>query len=1005
MKKTVSCVLTTVTMFSVSLSHAQKKDTVSTRNIDEVVVVGYATKSKKELTNAISKVPDKVLQSAPRSNVATALQGTVAGVKITQTTGQPGTTPNIQVRGGTDWGGGGSPLILVDGVPSSFYGLNSEDIQSITVMKDAAATAVYGARGANGVVVVTTKKGRSGRSSINFGARTTFNFQPQEKMKYMGAADFVAFNRRAIQNYKNQIDPNGFTAYLTGQYPAATGNNTTNSIYTTMILNDSNRYLLSQPGWMSIDDPLTPGQKLIFMDNNLDKLFFQKAMTQDYTVSFDGGNDKGTFYSSLGYMDDKGLIYGSEFKRVSGTLNGSYNIKDNFKITANLNYIRVNATPTYLNNDQFIFQRAKGLAPTTRIYYNNPDGSLGAVSPGVGLNFGNPLYYNDKFYRNNLEKRVNTSVQADWAFLPDFNLMIRGSYFNTDVSNEYFAKAYYDGSTLISSRNSSFSTSSVMRNQLTSILSYKKTFGSKHNVDALVGSEYFKENSLSTSAAAKNSPTDLIYTMNVAAEADGPPSSYKSLYAIGSLFSQVHYDYDNRYLLDVNFRADGTSRLAKENRFDYFPGIALGWNLHREAFYSQWNMLKYINIFKPRISYGVNGNIDVLSNFGVYGQYVSGGIYNGQSTYVNSILPNYPLRWERSKTLNFGLDTGFFNNRLSFTGDYFIKDIQNKLSPLVLPIWTGFSSITQNNGTLRVKGLEMEMAAKIINAQNLKWSIGANYSQYKSYAKQLPPSKLANNRQGGEQIYDPVTGQVIYVGGLEEGQRVGNDLVTVYVFDGVYKTQAELDADKSLNVSFARKPLQRFLGDTKWKDLNGDKIIDYRDRIVLGRTTPKYSGGINTDLSYKNFNLYGRADFAVGHLVLNSRKLLGLSQVQGAINGSTDVTQTWTPENPNADLPQFVFTDPQKNYTAGSDGFGNNTSASSLLWEKGDYLAIREITLSYNLPGSLLNNTLKNMRIYLTGSNLAYITKFSGSFPEAGGVDFGKYPIPRSFTLGFNTTF
>lgn len=1007
MNKTVATILTTVSFCSLALAQTQQRDTATRQKvIDEVVVVGYATKSKKELTNSISKVSDKVLESAPRSNVATALQGSVAGVRVQQISGQPGTTPNIQLRGGTGWDGGGSPLILVDGVQSSFYAINNDDVESMTVLKDAAATSIYGARAANGVILITTKKGKNGRSNINFSSRNTFNFRRDVGMEYMQAADFVRFNRMAIKNYRDQIDPNAFALYLNGIYPAATGNNTTNSIYTTMILNDSNRYLLGKPGWQTIQDPLNPNQQLLFMNNKLDDLFFQKSQAQDYTVSFDGGNDRGTFYTSLGMLDDRGIVIGSGFKRISGTLNASYKVRDNFKVSANMLYMSTNSTPSYLNNDQFIFQRARGLAPTARINYNNPDGSLSPnYSPGVDMNFGNPLYFADKIYRNNNEKRINTSLQGDWQFAPKFNLMVRGTYFNADSSAEYFAKAYMSNGALNTARQASYSTGSTMRNQITSVLSYKNTFGQKHNIDALVGTEYFKENNFSSYAATRNSPTDLIYTLNAGPEALGVPDTSKSAYAIASLFSQIHYDYDNRYLLDINFRTDGTSRLASQNRFDYFPGVAIGWNMHRESFFKNVGLGKVFNVFKPRASYGVNGNIEVLSNFGVYGVYGTTSVYGGQTGYVNSVLPNYPLLWERSTTTNFGLDLALFSNRFTVNADYFIKDVYNKHSDLVLPQWTGFSSILRNLGTLENRGLEIEWDAKIIKSEDFNWSVGGNYTRYRSFAKKLAPSSLPNNRIGGTRIWDPSTNQEIYVGGLEEGQRVGYDLITAYVFDGVYKTQAEIDADAGRTVTFARKQKDRFLGDARWKDINGDGIIDYKDRVVIGRTTPKFSGGFNTNFSYKNFNIFARADFAVGHMALNSLRLIGLSQKQGAINGPMEVTETWTPDNSTSNIPRFVFTDPQGNHVAGSDNFGSITSSSSYFWEKGDYLALREITVSYTLPGEKLNNIVKNLRIYATGANLAYFTKFTGTNPEAGGTDPGRFPIPRTFTLGLSATF
>ncbi|MGQ3565250.1 TonB-dependent receptor plug domain-containing protein [Ornithobacterium rhinotracheale] len=244
--------------------------------LEEVVATGYSNQSRKTLATSVSKLDTKVLKNAPRSNAATALQGTIAGLKITQTSGQPGSTPSITLRGGTDFGGGGSPLVLIDGVPGSFYGLNSDDIESIEVLKDAASTAIYGARSANGVILVTTKKGKKGKSSIVFNSRFTYNDRTKDKLELMNAREYVKFNRLAIQNYQNQINRSAFNAFLNGEYPAGVRNNPINSNYTTMILSDKNKYLLNYAGWETIPDPLNPNQQLIFQDNNFSDLFLSK---------------------------------------------------------------------------------------------------------------------------------------------------------------------------------------------------------------------------------------------------------------------------------------------------------------------------------------------------------------------------------------------------------------------------------------------------------------------------------------------------------------------------------------------------------------------------------------------------------------------------------------------------------------------------------------------------------------------------------------------------------
>ncbi|MGM0376405.1 MAG: SusC/RagA family TonB-linked outer membrane protein [Bacteroidota bacterium] len=977
------------------------------KKLDEVVVTGYGTQTRNEMTTAISKVNTKSLESAPTTNAATSLQGTVAGLNVTQTTGQPGSTPDMTLRGGTSFEGSGTPLILIDGVPGSFYALNPDDIESMEVLKDAASTAIYGARAANGVILVTTKSGKEGRTNVTFRTKLTNNKRREDPMDYLDAAEYVKYNRLAVKHAQDVMGYPWLNQFLTGAHSAGTGNNTTNSIYTTMELSDDNRYLLDYEGWETMEDPVNPGTDLIFMDNQLNDLFYQDSHAQDYSVSLDGGNDKGTFYLGLGFQDNKGLVFGSNFKRMSGTFNGSYDITDALKATAKVTYAHSSQDLPF-EDDYDLFQRTAGLAPTHRIYNNNPDGSLSEeLQPGTYVGFGNPLYYQDKFIEDNLEQRLKASVQFDYQITDDFKATLRGSHFTVNNSNESFNKAYLNSGSLNTDRQASASHARTLRDQVTGMLKYNTRLGENHNVNALLGTEYFREKSFNFNAATRLSPTDLIPTMNVGSEASGTPHSYRTGYEIASVFGQVNYDFDYKYLVGLTFRRDGTSRLGN-NKWDFFPGISLGWNVHEEDFFKESVAGDYISRLKPRLSYGVNGNIEVLSNFGVFGTYGTTSAYDTQTGYANTNLPLLDLKWERSTTLNFGLDMGLFNDRLTFIGDYFVRDVKDKLADQNLPLWTGFSSITTNNGTLRNKGLELQVNSDIVKTNDWNWNLGITYYSVKNYAHKLPDNGVENNRQGGQEIYDPETGETKYVGGLQEGKRVGYDLITAYVFDGVYQTQEDIDEHSDRVVEFATKPETRFLGDTRWKDRNDDGVINHLDRKVMGRTTPDFTGGLTSDLTYKNFNLYVKTDFAVGHHLINGRRVKGISQTQGNQNGPAEIANSWTPENPDSNIPIFTLVDRQNNHLAAGWDQGSRTDGSSRMLEKGDYLALREVTLSYNMPGEFANNIFNNLRVYLTGTNLKYFNSFSGSMPEEAGnngIDMGRFPLPRTYTLGLNVSF
>ena len=988
--------------------------------LDEIVITGYGKQTRATLTTSVSKLDTQILETSTRSNAATALQGTIAGLRVTNTTGQPGATPSIVLRGGTNFDGSGSPLILIDGIPGSFYALNSDDIESIEVLKDAAATAIYGARSANGVILVTTKTGKIGKSSINYRYKFSTNNE-RDDQKYIGAADHINYNRQSIAWFREVAGNAGaFGAFLNGNHSAATGNNTTNDPFTTQLLTASNQYLLNQPGWMSIPDILDPSQDILFFDNKgVGDRIYQNSESKDHYLSFDGGNEKGTYYLGLGLLDNDGLILGSGFKRYSGKFSGSYQVTDNIKVNSNILYSHSNLSLGGLGGEDTVFRRFQGQASTSRTYDSNPDGTFSnQYAVGQNQGFGNPLYYQDKFVRKNLEQRLAASVGIDWDIIEDLTFSVKGSHFTINNHNENFNKAYRVGSTtgpLRTGREASVRLQRTLRNQLTGTLNYTKKFGN-HNVNALIGAEYFKDNFFQTNAGTRNSPTDLIETLNAGAEADGIPSSFESEQVIVSTFGRLLYDYDNKYLVSATFRNDGASRLGNE-KFGFFPGVSFGWNAHNEEFFQNSSLSKTISRLKPRLSYGVNGNVssitppgqaDYNGNYAVFGSYGEQGVYNGQTGYANSSLATLGLQWEKSTTFNVGLDASLFDNRLTFITDIYSRDIKDKISNLTLPFYTGFSSIRTNNGTIRNKGFELQVNGDIIRNDDLTWNVGATFTTNKNYVVKLPENDNDLNRQGGTLIWNASTGEEEWVGGFQEGKRSGGDLVVAFEQAGIYASQAEADLDNAITDTYmpGASRNQRWAGDVKWVDQNGDGVINGLDRKVIGRTTPDFLGGLTSSLRYKNFNLFVKTDFATGHLVWNHIRNKGYGQTQGNLAQPIEVLDSWTPTNTETDWPRFVFVNGAKNVWRGNEGESSlQNFANNKFWEKGDYLALREVTLSYNVPTEHFNDVIKRLNIYVTGTNLHYFKSMSGDTPEVGGVQYGEFPVPKTFTIGLNVTF
>ncbi|MET0391746.1 MAG: hypothetical protein ABW019_01340, partial [Chitinophagaceae bacterium] len=566
-----------------------------------------------------------------------------------------------------------------------------------------------------------------------------------------------------------------------------------------------------------------------------------------------------------------------------------------------------------------------------------------------------------------------------------------------------FTRQYQNGTggAMISTRNASFSNNKTIQYSYNAFLQYDKSFNG-HNLSVMGGGEFYNYEQYLSSASASGGSTDYVPWLSGSTLATSVPSSSFSQWdRLASGIGRVNYNYDSRYLLTVNLRYDGSSRL-NGNYFELFPGVSAGWNLHNEDFFHNSSVSKFISTIKPRVSWGQNGNIQSLSYFTTDPTYNDVGIYNGVAGFGPNSIVNTAMKWEKVSALNLGIDLGLLRNRVTIMADYFVRDVFDKIAQMPIPSWTGFSTYSTNLGQLQNRGVEAEVKVNIIKPVKnggFSWDVSANFSHVKSYALRLPDNGLARNRQSTIQVYDPKTGAIANVGGLQEGRRIALDEVWAYAFDGLYTTQDELNKAANLynaNLSYNNKRL-KFLGDARWRDVDGNDTINLYDKVYVGRTTPTATGGFSTFASWKGFSLYVQMDYALGFVIMNQSWLRGMSQVQGSQNGPVDIKKTWTPDNPNATLPSYSWTNYLQNYGA----FAN-------YWQKGDYLALREVTLSYEMPARLLkgifNQRVAGLRAYVTGSNLAYLTAYDGTLPEEGGDDPGRFPLPRRITLGINLT-
>lgn len=990
--------------------------------LDEVVVVGYGVKQKRStMTTAISKMDQKVLQNAALSNAAQALQGTVSGLRVTNTSGAPGSAPTIVLRGGAGIESAGSPLVVVDGVVRSMSDINPSDIESIQVLKDAASTAIYGARANNGVILVQTKKGKAGHTQVSYKFKGGMNFA-RKGYEYMDAENYIRFGRLGRMHSGGSITDIDNTR----GYGAVYGANNPEQ-YSIRYL-DGNENLL-QEGWKQMTDPVT-GRQIVFKDYGTtlrDEVYKDPAFTQDHYLSFNGGSEKGTFAASLGYYSEDGTVKGTEYRRFSGTLNGNYKVLPILNIKGGVSFSTSTAPELYYDDMADLFERMQSMEPTWKPFFDD-----GSPNYGYGKRDGNPLYWLDKLTNKNNTRKTTLNIGADLELVKD-KLFLRenSSIYYEDYTRELFDKEYRDYWNVNTERKASFAYQRTIQQQHSVQLEYTDTFKENHNFSAMLGGEYFENQYTEYSGSGQGAPFDDIPTINASGNENMTAYSYREGYRIASFFGRVTYDYKRRYLFTAVARYDGISRLS-DNRWGFFPGVSAGWNIHEETFFHNSPIANVVSTLKPRISYGINGNVNGISNYDVYGLYgqASGTHpYNGVNGILNTAVINSQLRWEKSKSFEAGLDLGFLNNRFNLILDYYNRTTSDLLTDVNLPGYTGFDSFKTNLGTLRNSGFEVEGNLNLItNPKGFNWNFSFNASYVFNKIVKLPDNGNENNRQGGSQVWDPASQQVIWVGGYQEGHTLGD----IYAYQQVKILRDEnevaqlagnrIDMIAGLygpNVSEAdrqryglTKPIEA--GDVLWADLNGDNVIDQLDRVKVGNIYPKWTGGFSTTLSYKNVSLYGRFDFAVGHTILNMVAMRSIGQSVGFKNIIADGLDCWTAENPDTDLPKSYYDDStnKKNIyrdTAGSD-ITSVDNRSSRFYEKGDYLALRELTLSWKLPAKWISKIhITDASLYVTGQNLFYITGYSGTSPEAPlvypGVDTGRYPTPRTVLVGASVSF
>lgn len=975
----------------------------STNQLKDVVVVGYGTQNKKDITTSVASLGAGQINNFPSTGLDKALTGKLAGVQVLQPAGAPGAGIAIAIRGRGSVTSGSDPLYVVDGVPLSdndvngpgfkvnpLNAINVNDIESIDVLKDASAAAIYGSRGSNGVVIITTKKGNKDKPAVSL--NSYYGIQSvTKKIPRLDAYQYADLIYNAHNNtYFDFLASKGLTGSATDDNAtrlSKLGAAATNTSLAYLLPPEISPYLNKQTGLTNVDWQ--------------DQIFHQAPM-QSHTLSIAAGSDKISYYISGNYLNQDGVVINSGYKKYTGRVNLDAHY-DRLRLGSRINYDYgiYNYLPTegrFNDNSENIISAALVASPFFPVYnangsYNYDQYKWQYSQPGVLNPVALAMLKKDRTY----EKKLLANIFAEYEILKDLKYKISAG---ADISD--FSRSTYRPSTLpnpITRLTPSIPTGNYITAGITNwlvenTLSYNKVFGD-HSIKAILGYTAQKERSTSSAISATGYPTDIVQTLNGATSITGFTSAIQE-WSLLSALSRVQYSYKGRYLLSGAIRRDGSSRFGANNKYGYFPSASAGWIISDEDFMKN---VKTISSFKLRASYGVTGNFQIgnysyLASYSpanyVYGPAggtaLSTGLY--QSTASN---PN--LGWEKTSAINVGTDIGLFHDALTATIDVYNNNTTNLLLNVPVPQSTGYTTNLVNVGKVNNRGFEVSLSSSN-QIGKLKISNSANFSRNINKVIDLG---------GVKSIVTQAENTIYFI--TQVGKPIGNYYTLVQT--GVYKDQADIDNTRA-KVPGA-KP-----GDMKYKDINGDGVIDGNDKAITGNYMPRFTYGFSTQLQYGIADLSVAAQGLFGNTVANIGQR-HYSSTEGYGNSSPLIydNRYISPAQPGNG---FV---PRLNRSA----TGLNAQISTYHLSDGSYLRIRDITLGVTVPPQLIKKVgIAGLRIYVTGQNLFTFTKYNGYNPEVSndtgnnpiaannspltpGVDYGSYPLSKTFLLGINLKF
>ena len=952
---------------------------IDTNNtLEEIVVVGYGSQRKSDITGSVASVKVDDIAAAQNSTVDALLQGRAAGVQVTQNAGSPGSGVSVKIRGASSLRGNNEPLYVIDGViissagedaanastdansleetQNGLNGINPRDIESMEVLKDASATAIYGSRGANGVILITTKKGKSGKTSIQAYVNTSVS-EISERYDVLDALGYA--------NYQNEA------LLLTGGAP---------------------RFSISDASIFPIAADGTVSDTAAEQHNWHDEIYKQ-GFSKSTGASFSGGTEKGNYYASVGYNDQGGIVENSRLQNGNFSINLNQDLSDKFSISAKLN--------AFYSNGNFAQDgdRAGGQRSFVGNILRYPtlvtDGGTFDNEDGIS----SPFSWVNDFQDTSEESRFIGSLALVYKFNIKglkYKLQAGGNMRNKERRRFYGLTTFQGSSTNGSLSVSNLNTKSY---QVNNLLTYNRTFNKKHRINGVIGMTYdvrdiknslYAVNDFSTTEFGVDQP---IYGQQISRPLDVLPLKSQLL----SYLSRVNYSFDNKYIITGTFRADGSSKFSKENRYSYFPSFSLAWRANNEKFLENSEI---INELKFRIGWGMTGNqgISAYQTFANYGPTLYGNSAEGTNIgFVPLNVSNPNLKWETTGQLNVGLDFGLWKNRITGTLDAYDKQTDDLLLNQPLGPSSGFTSLLVNRGSLNNKGVELTLNATLIDKNDFSIDVGGNIAFNKSKIQNLggTPEDIYINGNIENRVF--YRGQNISTGNyfrapaniFMEGEEVG--LFYGFETDGIYQTE------DVITVSGAEA------GDVRIVDQNGDDAITEADRTIIGNPNPDFVYGGYLSMNYKRLNLSIQMNGVYGNEIANGNSIqLGTAEGRSANILSQAYNNAWRPDAQSNTYPRV-----------GYSRESGSPAITDRIIEDGSFLRISNITLGYDIPVEK-TNVFSSANVYVTGMNLFTFTDYSGYNPEITnfmnngnivGVDWNGFPNAQTIMLGLNLKF